>query len=99
MFFMTVIPFADMEWKSVPGEEEQRLGALSRHAVVFKEFLIMFLEELPFSFLLLKRTLCHKPQGKQLAEQTHCRCRQQPLSSAQGAHTQERWYYGKEVAI
>lgn len=84
-----------MEWKSVPREEEQRLGALSHHAVVFREFLIVSLEEPPFSFLPLKRTLCHKPQGKQSAEQTDCRCRQQPLGSAQGTQTRERWYCRK----
>lgn len=44
----------------------------------------MFLEEFPFSFLPLKRTLCHKPQGERLAKQTGCRCRQQPLCSVQG---------------
>lgn len=31
IFFMTVIPFACVEWKSVPRETEQRLGALSHH--------------------------------------------------------------------
>lgn len=53
-----------MEWKSVPREEEQRLGALSHHAVGFGKFLVMFLEELPFSFLPLECMLCHKPQGR-----------------------------------
>lgn len=63
-FFMTVIPFACVEWKSVPREEEQRLGALSHHAVGFGEFLVTSLEELPFSFLPLECTLCRKPQGR-----------------------------------
>lgn len=49
IFFMTVIPFACVEWKAVSREEEQRLGALSYHAEGFGEFLVMFLEELPFS--------------------------------------------------
>lgn len=61
---MTVIPFACVEWKSVPREEEQRLGALSHHAVGFREFLVTSLEELPFSFLPLECTLCRKPQGR-----------------------------------
>lgn len=58
---MTVIPFACVEWKSVPREEEQRLGALSHRAVSFGEFLVMFSEELRFSILPLERRLCHKP--------------------------------------
>lgn len=49
----------------------------------------MFLEEFPFSFLPLKLTLCHKPQGEPLVEQIGCRCRQQPLCSVQGTDPRE----------
>lgn len=44
-------------------EGKQRLGALRHHAVRFGVFLVMFLEDLPFSFLPLECMLYHKPQG------------------------------------
>lgn len=63
IFFMTLIPSACVEWKSVTREGKQRLGALRDHAVGFGVFLVMFLEDLLSSFLPLECMLYHKPQG------------------------------------